>query len=449
MGYFKDPLSSIANRFGVTIDSVLQPDFEFHLGHVERVFPSSAEIKKSTTSLPKGDASISQMISISSTTGLLPTARKNFTARPLLRGVSDSITRGDLVLYTSIAGKRFYLGPLNTINNPNYSPDHTYIGSVGDTDLPSGYSKTFDFKDVPKLEKFPDLLDAFNTNMVVGSEQDLERKFTDMTLEGRHGNSIRIGSRREKPQIMISNQTYGGMESYADGSNISLTSIGSIKQNFGIFTLSCDSVDDTNNPRKLFINHGNDPESQSEDIPAQNTFDYDYGDPSKPSWSDDKTNQIIMFSNRITFDAKTNDLTLSAYRNINLGAGKNFTLTNRGFSVIESNNIYLGKKAKGRKEPMVLGDELRTLLLDIMIVLQDSRALVHGLPIPLVKPDTTPMGGPTPPGVPKTPIQNIIDKLQPRTYEKDENGKDIKTKPKIDGTSFMSHYHYIEQNHRS
>ena len=441
---FKNPLSSIANQFGITVDSVLQPDFEFHLGHVERVFPSSTEIKQSTTSLPRDDTSISQMILISPTTGLLPTKGKKWIARPLLRGVSDSITRGDLVLYTNIAGKRFYLGPLNTINNPNYSPDHTYLGSVGDTDISSGYSKTFDFKDVPKLEKFPDLLDAFNLPLQIGAEQDLERKFTDMTLEGRHGNSIRIGSRREKPQIMISNQTYGGMESYADGSNISLTSIGSIKQNFGILTLACDSVDDTNNPRKLFINHGNDPESQSEDIPAQNTFDYDYGDPSKPSWSDEKTNQIIMFSDRITFDAKRNDLTLSAYRNINLGAGKNFSLTNRGFSVIESNNIYIGKEAKDKAQPMVLGDELRTLLLDIMIVLQNSRALVQGVPIPLVKQDSTPMGD-----APGTPIQNIIDKLQPRTYEKDENGKDIKTKPKIDGSPILSHYHYIEQNHRS
>jgi|ETNvirenome_6_85_1030632.scaffolds.fasta_scaffold18461_4 hypothetical protein len=430
---FKNPLSSIANQFGVTVDSVLQPDFELHLGHVERVFPSSKEIKKSKVSLPSGDTSISQMISISPTTGILPSGRKKFTARPLLRGVSDSITRGDLVLYTSIAGKRFYLGPLNTINNPNYSPDHTYIGSVGDSDISSGYSKTFDFKDVPKLEKLPNLLDAFNTNMEVGSEQDLERKFTDMTLEGRHGNSIRIGSRREKPQIMISNQTYGGIESYADGSNISLTSIGSIKQNFGIFTLACDSVDDTNNPRKLFINHGNDPESQSDDIPVQNAFDYDYGNPVKPSWSDEKTNQIIMFSDRITFDAKRNDLTLSAYRNINLGAGKNFTLTNRGFSVIESNNIYIGKEAKNKAQPMVLGDELRILLLEIMTILQDSRALVQGVPIPLVDQKSAPMFD---------RIQRIIIELEARTLSGDPE------LPQPGPTKFLSQYHYVEQNVR-
>ena len=56
-------------------------------------------------------------------------------------------------------------------------------------------------------------------------------------------------------------------------------------------------------------------------------------------------------------------------------------------------------------------------------------------------------------------IDNICDdvtytshqlmKLCWKIQEKDENDKDIKTKPKIDGSPIMSHYHYIEQNHRS
>ena len=123
---FKNPLSGIATQFGVTGDSVLQPDFEFHLGHVERVFPSEEEMTYYTGNISDSDLASSQMILLTPTTGLLPNLRKKFLARPLLRGVSDSITRGDLVLYTSIAGKRFYLGPLNTLNSPNYSPDHTY-----------------------------------------------------------------------------------------------------------------------------------------------------------------------------------------------------------------------------------------------------------------------------------------------------------------------------------
>ena len=127
------------------------------------------------------------------------------------------------------------------------------------------------------------------------------------------------------------------------------------------------------------------------------------------------------------------DLTMSAFRNINLGAGENLTITNKGFSVIESENIYIGKEAKNKAQPMVLGDELRILLLDIMNILQNSRALVQGVPIPLVKQDSSPMF---------PDIQRIIDELQPRTLSGDPE------LPQPGNTKFLSQYHYVEQNVR-
>ena len=143
-GKYKNPLGSLANQFGASVDSVLQPDFELNLGHVDRVFSTKQEIVGAGKQIPKGDASPSQMILITATSGILPTRKKPVIARPLLRGFSDSITRGDLVLYTTIAGKRFYLGPLNTTNDPNFTPDHTYRGSgKGSIDRPNGYSKLY------------------------------------------------------------------------------------------------------------------------------------------------------------------------------------------------------------------------------------------------------------------------------------------------------------------
>ena len=430
----------------------------FKIGHVERVFTDKEDMVWYAGSADKAERSTSQIILLSPTAGLLPSMKNRRYARPLLRGVSDSITRGDLVLYTTIARKRFYLGPLNTLNSPNYSPDHTHReGRKGTKGTgKDGYSAVFPKTPAEKkIKKKSSILDRFGPDLEEYSELDLLSKFTDMTVEGRHGNSIRLGSRREKPQIMISNKRWSSVESRLDGSNISMLSVGSLMQNLYGYgqveghwsTLSCDELD-TENPREIHINYGNDP-LPAEDGLVEDHFDYNYGNPlitheDIQVYGKNQSNQMILFSDRIIFDAKQWDLTFSAHRNINLGAGKNFTLTNKGFSVIESNNIYLGKKAKGRKQPMVLGEELRKLLLDIMIVLQDSRALVQGVPIPLVRQDSSPMGG-----APGTSIQNIIDKLQPRTYEKDENGKNIETKPKIDGSPILSHYHYIEQNHRS
>ena len=42
---------------------------------------------------------------------------------PLLRGIQDVPTKGDQVLLVNIGGIRYYLGPINTINNPNFNPE--------------------------------------------------------------------------------------------------------------------------------------------------------------------------------------------------------------------------------------------------------------------------------------------------------------------------------------
>ena len=189
--HYKHQLSSVTKQFGINAVSELQSDFDFKLGHVERVFPSDTEMNKFPGTIASSDASPSQMILVSPTSGLLPSMKKKLMARPLLRGVSDSITRADIDLYTRIANKHFYLGPLKTTNSPNYSPDHTYNGSENPGDDERGYSSTYPKYPYPKLSKYPtdamftmqydtlgaDYLEAY-------SELDLLTKYTDLTLEG-------------------------------------------------------------------------------------------------------------------------------------------------------------------------------------------------------------------------------------------------------------------------
>ena len=98
----------------------------FKIGHVERVFTNKEDMVWYAGSADKAERSTSQIILLSPTAGLLPSMKNRRYARPLLRGVSDSITRGDLVLYTTIARKRFYLGPLNTDNNVNFNEDNLF-----------------------------------------------------------------------------------------------------------------------------------------------------------------------------------------------------------------------------------------------------------------------------------------------------------------------------------
>ena len=266
-------------------------------------------------------------------------------------------------------------------------------------------------------------------------------KFTDMLFEGRHGNSIRIGSRSTNPSLIISNGNTLPIETPMEGSVIGMLSNGSIEQNFfsdkigrekdiQFFRVSTDSIFENISPRYQIGIGNNVLGSDNTDIESLDTI-YKFSED-----TDDVEilfDQILITSDRLIFNSRSNvgDISISSGRNINLGAAVNFTLNNQGQSVINSGNIYLGEKARDKKEPMVLGDELRALLLKFAEILQNSRALVQGVPIPLYDRET---GSPM-----FNRIQALIDELKERTP--DDNGV------YDDGpTKFLSKKHFIETN---
>ena len=438
----------------------------FHLGHVDKVFESNEPIDLETKNSESQDPQ-SQKIRFWDVMAS-PTNKSFKFAVPLLRGVSDSITRGDLILYTIIGNKNFYLGPINSHNIPYNSSDHTYDSSKNvitkkTTDLPSGYNKDVPVKTVNKLSKLRnkkmDFVGELNSDGVhLKDETTLQYSdsiFTDFTLEGRYGNSIRLGARDQFPQLFISNNNSNNTEQLKIGtSNIAMTSIGSISDNFLLnndYTLSCDSED-------RIINIGND--VVLEEVP-ENSFNYNYGGDALELNNIPKA-QIIISSDRIIFDSLDEDITVSSNRNINFGANKNFTLTNKGFSVFETKNIYIGKEAKNRTQPMVLGEELRNLLIRILRVLADAQALGDmNVPQPLTLFPNIHRAGTL-----RDEVQNImtdfrLGELEPGVnpptpnpstllnVEQDNKGNPVPTGDRItDQASFLSQYHFIEENTR-
>jgi hypothetical protein len=421
---------------GRIYENLTEKDINFFLGQVEQVHLND-EDKPSGLS---GNVS-SQTIRVRPLDSSLPTTSRAIPAFPLIRGISDSVTRGDLVLITLIYEEYFYIGPINSFNKPNFGSNPTYSikrKNLGDgdydLDLPNGYGKGYPIDgDVDKLAKKRSfVLDGYTDDLHHTS------KHTDLVFEGRHRNAIRIGSRDRFPILNISNGNELGVESANYGSLISLIENGSIRQHHGRFYLSTDASFNSSeiNPRyQICIGNNEKPFTEPNSIDLENLdlAVYNYSQEIRGQVDKSEFHQILITSNNIILDARTNngDLTLSSGRNINIGAAQNFTLNNQGKSVINSGNIYLGQQARDKKEPLVLGDELRTLLLDIMTILQDSRALVQGVPIPLVDDSSAPMF---------QRIQNLITELQPRTEGDNEFTND--------GPKFMSHHHYIEINNR-
>jgi hypothetical protein len=198
-----------------------------------------------------------------------------------------------------------------------------------------------------------------------------------------------------------------------------MISNGSISQNFNInenqFRLSVDPIPTDENPPSQFpINKGNDD--------GEDSFNYRWGIESDDISDKTEFNQMIMFSDRITFDARRSDFTVSSRNNINFGSKKNFTLNNEGHSVINSNNIYLGEKAKEKTEPMVLVNQLREVLVRILEILNGARINVQGVLMPIVGTDFLPLAD----------ISTLLQQL-----------KDLDPQ---NGGGFFSSHHYIEQN---
>ena len=335
---------------------------------------------------------------------------------PLLRGIVDVPVKGDPVLLCDFGGVNYYFGPLNSINSPNFNIDTLNTGFNPKNNNTAVKNKsTFREKfNIPKnylistvsrlQKKYKQPLDD-PKQINEGEDGSISKIDThgDMVFEGRYGNSLRIGSRGPFPLIAISNGRNGGevTENIYDGSLISITSAGSILDHFETFQLASDSVEET--PR--LTAGGNDSEETR-------GFNYNFGNDGEiPILG----NQILINSDKITLNARNNNITLSSLINMDFGAGNNLTINTKNYTSIESSNIYLGKQAQQKIEPLVLGNKLKELLEEMVGIIETLKvtACIAGL------------SGP----------------IDPATIQKVTSLKN-----KLASPDFWSEYHFIEEN---
>ena len=326
---------------------------------------------------------------------------------PLMRGIVDVPAKGDPVLLCDIGGKKYYLGPLNTDNNPNWNNDNLFRPegtpskaklSTPPTTGPAAKGQSNNFKKVlhnrmmkPEREELDDM-------------KSVHENHGDLLLEGRHGNSLRIGSRSTNPYMIMSNGRYfqNKSEGITDGSLISITQKGSIRQHFGNynkvisrdvenpgdtskwvteekpgFLLASDDLEEAERTMAKLIGSIN----QSEDV---SKLIYDY-----------EKNQVLIQSDRITFNSTLDDIYLSSKKDIHIGTARHMTISTNKNLVIESDNTYLGdpKDREDVMEPMILGNELKLLLEELLAIVKDLNSLFYGSPIPLTDSKMVPVKG--------------------------------------------------------
>lgn len=387
--------------------------------------------------------------------------RPTYFAQPLLRGIVESVKKNDSILYVKIDKKYYWLGPINITNNPSDAGLPELI--PGEIKQEINYVSTNTGR---KNTDYNVILD--NPSNMFNAEPNSplldNGKFNDLLIEGRHDNVIKLGSRAFSPYIRIENNSSvvntidseeGETRFENQGSLIGMFNAGALYQHIPNYNrLSSDKEIDIYNSEKgsdqytaTTLGIGNDN--------GQNSFNINYSliSPTtneNPNPIDDVTDfdQILIFSDRIVFDASQTDLTFSARRNINLGAAGNFTLNTKGRTFIQSENIYLGDITRSNKEPLVLGEELRKILEDMLKIMTNAHALVQGVPIPLVdkagvelKESKSELIGNN------LSLSEILEELEARTEQRDDEDNIIGYDN--DGPNFLSHHHYIEQNTRS
>ena len=300
---------------------------------------------------------------------------------PLFRGMVDVPVIGDPVLLCTVGGVQYYLGPINTAGLPNFNPDHLDVNNVQASKTESktvneqkGISINFKRGKVQRLNKpLNKILDDPKENLA-----SLAELHGDMVFEGRHGNSIRIGSRHINPYIVLSNgrNFSNAVETSLDGSIFSITEYGTIREHFNRdfkvkkdsdgkieevepykFTLADSEIEEPKRHIGLTYTSGlgRGLAVDGEEDPDISQTIYGYNQ-----------NQIFMNSDRITINSRKDDMFLSAFKHIHMGSGNSMTFSTSNNILMEaeteltvnSPKINLGSGVEDNTEPIVLGDQL-------------------------------------------------------------------------------------------
>ena len=377
----------------------------------------------------KGDQTINSIYAVShiqNTTGKRRQQSYSEDNRyfPLLRNHGDVPTKGDPVLLCTIGKINYYLGPLNTINNSptwnddfNYKKELTMSNSDNSTNTPRGlrgeslnFNKEVLYSRLQKIRK-ENLDYGTSFNEVTG----------DYLIEGRHGNSVRVGSRSNNPYIFISNErgVFNKFETLSDGSLISITSNGTLAEHFPSyvdiidkeekfgFTLSSDGVEDNTYPIgdiQSDLNNGADSDETIYQYGSVDTGELDEN--GERIFEGTNANQILFHSDRITLNSKLDDIFVSSIKDIHIGSGRHLSISAPKSLNILSDNVNIGNKERASEmQPMVLGDMLKEVLNDIV-------NLVPSIVI------TTQLGPQSPMPQINADIQKITNKIESITSTK-------------------------------
>ena len=93
---------------------------------------------------------------------------------------------------------------------------------------------------------------------------------------------------------------------------------------------------------------------------------------------DYENGQIFIQSDRIVFNTKVDNVYMSSATTIDLNSMQNINISTPKDTVIDSENIYLGRAAIDNSNPAVLGNELNEILNEILSIIESLSFIEYG-----------------------------------------------------------------------
>jgi len=250
---------------------------------------------------------------------------KNF--KPLNPNISPIPAVGEIVVGVKYLGEYYYFTQINKFGNPNFNTQHgisrlkrkdTLISELG-IETPNATDKGVEL--------------GYYLKKVEDSRKLLPHE-GDVIIEGRHGNSIRIGSDIKKENL--------------DSPNIILN-VGQSKDEFP--------------EPKQPVEEKIDTDGSSVYLTTNQKLEFTPGIESKVVTAPYEGKNILLSSDRIIFNTKNGgDIGMFSHNNVSIGAVKEV--------VIESPVTKIGSSSA--TEPLVLGDKLEAVLNDILTLIENG-----------------------------------------------------------------------------
>ena len=303
------------------------------------------------------------------------------TARPLFPHQKNFPIENEMVFILSLpslgasgqnitAKEKFYITPMNTWGSVNHNtiPDPIFKAVQA---LSSTMNQTYQQTETGTPNR---------TNASSGTEEisygptfkqknnikNLQPYQGDIFYEGRWGHSLRFGSTVKEGQPKNNWSDEGN-----DGDPIILIRNGQYDDGKDSWIPQNENIND--DPSSIYLTSTQKIKIET----ANNKFTSYNTAPDKPN--EYKDSQVIVSSNRLVFNAKTDSVLISGEKSIFLGSNSSLNLNAGKNVVVECDDIKLGNK--DATEPIILGDKFLNDLNDVLSSIQQFMTQVGGLPI--------------------------------------------------------------------